>query len=405
MEIVLEIVNQPGNEAEVQRMIFSEEGGTIGRNKKSTWCLPDPSRYLSNFHVKISYDDGHFYVTDISSNGTFISPPKKRLSKGTPTILQKDNILSLGNYEILVKEIKMIPDKEVFNIEDKFNTNEIADENFIDKLNKDVSDIITSPLSEDDIVSVATGSFPEEEIASLNDIDEILSSINMDEYEEGDTLAVHIDQPNFVEEGEKNNQTVIDKSETSFIKILSYKLGIDFENMSNKEKEKFAQDLSEFILITLNSLNSTIKSIEKIKKQLEIIQSSNAKVDNFFNFAEKTSMSDSITQSLLSRITPLPQLAKEAFKEIDLHNAALAGAAKKTIFNTESKYSPYKLQMKFEKENLFNKKFTNKKAIAWENYCKMFEHLDSIDENDLDYSELKKEYLKLLDTLKIGYNL
>src|SRR3981081_4095340 len=49
-------------------IIFTVDGGTIGRSADNDWVLPDPLRYVSAHHARVQYRNGSFYLHDVSTN-------------------------------------------------------------------------------------------------------------------------------------------------------------------------------------------------------------------------------------------------------------------------------------------------------------------------------------------------
>src|SRR5262245_13467032 len=82
---------------------FSVEGGTIGRSADNDWVLPDPHRYVSAHHARVQFREGHFYLQDVSTNGTYVNddmePLAKRGSSGYR--LADGDVLRMGQYHIL----------------------------------------------------------------------------------------------------------------------------------------------------------------------------------------------------------------------------------------------------------------------------------------------------------------
>src|SRR5579862_2673904 len=83
--------------------VFSVEGGTIGRSADNDWVLPDPMRYVSAHHARVQFREGHFYLQDVSTNGTYVNddmePLAKRGSSGYR--LADGDVLRMGQYHIL----------------------------------------------------------------------------------------------------------------------------------------------------------------------------------------------------------------------------------------------------------------------------------------------------------------
>ena len=81
---------------------FDEQGGSISRLEGNDWVLPDPERFVSGRHALISFSDGRFHVTDLSSNGVFLNGLDTPLGKQNRAPLQQGDILNIGEYEITV---------------------------------------------------------------------------------------------------------------------------------------------------------------------------------------------------------------------------------------------------------------------------------------------------------------
>ena len=77
--LTLELGAPHGANPEVlTRQVFDEDGGTIGRDGKNSWVLPD--REVSGHHARISYRNSVFYIEDTNStNGISINSTENRL--------------------------------------------------------------------------------------------------------------------------------------------------------------------------------------------------------------------------------------------------------------------------------------------------------------------------------------
>jgi type VI secretion system protein len=82
--------------------LFGVSGGRIGRAADNDWILPDPDRYVSSHHAKVSFRAGQWLLEDTSTNGVFINGSDTPASvEGTYT-LQDGDRLRLGEYELIV---------------------------------------------------------------------------------------------------------------------------------------------------------------------------------------------------------------------------------------------------------------------------------------------------------------
>ncbi|MCB1341559.1 MAG: FHA domain-containing protein, partial [Pseudooceanicola sp.] len=89
----------------------SMQGGsmTVGRGPANDMVLPDPDRLLSKNHFVIEDHNGNVVVVDLSTNGTFLNYSKIPLGR-TPTPLNNGDVLTVGNYELVVQIAGDVPD-------------------------------------------------------------------------------------------------------------------------------------------------------------------------------------------------------------------------------------------------------------------------------------------------------
>jgi type VI secretion system protein len=84
-------------------IVFTVDGGNIGRSADNDWVLPDPLRYVSAHHARVEYRDGHFFLEDLSTNGIFINDDERPLAKAHPMghQLTTGDIIRMGDYHIV----------------------------------------------------------------------------------------------------------------------------------------------------------------------------------------------------------------------------------------------------------------------------------------------------------------
>jgi len=54
-------------------IVFGVGGGTIGRSADNDWVLPDPARYVSAHHARVSFKEGGYLLEDLSTNGVYVN--------------------------------------------------------------------------------------------------------------------------------------------------------------------------------------------------------------------------------------------------------------------------------------------------------------------------------------------
>ena len=104
MMLRLTIENVPsltsGDPVEVS---LAEHGLVIGRAAHADWTLPDPNNHVSSIHCEVDFRDGRYFLTDRSTNGTFINGAGERLTK--PVQLRDGDLLQIGHYQVRVEEV------------------------------------------------------------------------------------------------------------------------------------------------------------------------------------------------------------------------------------------------------------------------------------------------------------
>ena len=75
-------------------------GFEVGRDAAMDWTLPDPTRHVSSRHFEVVFRDRHFWLNDISTNGTFVYGQSMRVS--SPLQLANNDRLQVGKYIIRV---------------------------------------------------------------------------------------------------------------------------------------------------------------------------------------------------------------------------------------------------------------------------------------------------------------
>ena len=85
-------------------IVFTADGGTIGRSADNDWVLPDPLRYVSAHHARVIFRGGRFYLQDVSTNGVFVNDEPEPLNKrgADGYVLRNGDVLKVGDYQVVV---------------------------------------------------------------------------------------------------------------------------------------------------------------------------------------------------------------------------------------------------------------------------------------------------------------
>src|SRR5262249_46835426 len=85
-------------------IVFTVDGGSIGRSADNDWVLPDPLRYVSAHHARVQYRSGRFYLVDLSTNGVFVNDDAESVSRRNPDgyPLRNGDMVRIGDYQVVV---------------------------------------------------------------------------------------------------------------------------------------------------------------------------------------------------------------------------------------------------------------------------------------------------------------
>jgi type VI secretion system protein ImpI len=101
MQLMFEVCSAGhGGSVPPLRKTFDGVGGVIGRGAGCDWSIADSSRLLSSHHALVSYRDGRYFLTDISSNGIGLGGSAERLRKGQARAISDGEVFLLGPLEV-----------------------------------------------------------------------------------------------------------------------------------------------------------------------------------------------------------------------------------------------------------------------------------------------------------------
>lgn len=96
------VKSPPGVSLSEEHKSFGPEGGLIGRGADNDWVLSDPERFLSSKHCKVSKEGEGYYLTDLSTNGTFVNASPEPVGRGARVALNDGDNIDIGDYRFKV---------------------------------------------------------------------------------------------------------------------------------------------------------------------------------------------------------------------------------------------------------------------------------------------------------------
>ena len=105
MALRLTIISDQGaGLGERASILIDKAGIRIGRAPDNEWALPDPNRYISAHHARISYRNGSYIVEDTSTNGLYLNDELEPVGRLGPQPLRAGDMLRMGPYQISVRD-------------------------------------------------------------------------------------------------------------------------------------------------------------------------------------------------------------------------------------------------------------------------------------------------------------
>ncbi|RYY77074.1 MAG: type VI secretion system-associated FHA domain protein TagH [Gammaproteobacteria bacterium] len=89
--------------------VFDRCGGTLGRSESNLWILPDVEKFLSSCHCELLYEAGGYFLSDLSTNGTFLNSAFEPIGKGSKMSLKSGDFFDVGEYRFAVEFIEDQP--------------------------------------------------------------------------------------------------------------------------------------------------------------------------------------------------------------------------------------------------------------------------------------------------------
>jgi predicted component of type VI protein secretion system len=86
-----------------RRWTFGVNGGRIGRARDNDWVVIDPERFISAHHAEVEHRAGEWWLSDTSTNGTFINDSSRPLGRGGRHRLSHGDRIRMGSLEVLAE--------------------------------------------------------------------------------------------------------------------------------------------------------------------------------------------------------------------------------------------------------------------------------------------------------------
>lgn len=373
---------------------FKQAGGLIGRADHCDWIILDEYSHVSSQHARITFNDGEFFLTDLSTNGTHILPSGQRLRKGETHLIEHGNQYRLGKFVIRARLVK---DSAAY----------------VGTLEK--PQLVESYIPDDAFLDlhILKSSNPQELDSTL---DELLPSFAPQQASQqgvgyGPADTQHLLIPELVPEQQPMpvvESTAHPPQSEDFWARFADAVGLDLNAMDQDHRETFAVNVARMLKQSINGLQQTLRTRNELKNELRLALSM---AQHSGNNPLKYAGDASEAIGLLLNTQRSGQLSAEqslikAFRDIQAHQVAMLTASRAALRGALEHFAPQQLSLRFERDARKPLFFTQ--AKRWQAYERHHQTLCADQEWSerllaRDFARAYEEQVRLLATLHIEH--
>ncbi|MGP0147002.1 type VI secretion system-associated FHA domain protein TagH [Pseudomonas oryzihabitans] len=389
MELVFDLV---GSRAHAPGLLtqktFRHVGGLIGRSEDCDWYLPDPQRVLSSQHARISYSEGDYFLTDLSSNGIQLADGQ-RLTKGEPWRIQHGQTFALGTFALAARLIRdpagfaddfqvpasapgLIPDDAFLEL-DPLQALERRDPHGLDEF--DGFDPLGSDSTRSDYARV--------------DLDSL-----------GIPALVEHTAPAPVERPAAAPQ----QQTPAFWKAFGAALGLELADLDHEARETLALEVARLLRLATQGLHGCLRTRNETRNELRLplttVQSSG---NNPLAFAADgdAALSQLLRPSASGQLTA-DQALLRACRELQAHQVGLVAASRQAVLATLEQLAPAQCEARLERDG--RRPRWGRDARLWRAWQRQYRELRQDDDwrerlFAKDFAQAYTEQVRLIATL------
>jgi type VI secretion system protein ImpI len=321
---------------------FKQAGGVIGRAEDCDWVIPDRKRILSGHHAEVSYRDGAFYLTDISSNGIQLKDSGASLSRGQPQRIEHGNVYCLGDFEI---RARLVRDPALFegDIGRPVPAGSIIpDDAFLDLDPLTALEQQEQLYAEVDELALLTRPTPSRTQAPQRDYARIdMESLPLPE----------LVPPTAAAEPAPTARTV--PLPEQFWQRYGEALGIDLGGLDEEQREAVALQAARLLRQSVGHLQQTLRTRSELKNALRLALPTvqNAGNNPLKHCADAEEALAALLRGGKPGQLPASQALGRAFRDLQAHQVALLAASRAAVKGVLVQLAPEQLTLRFEREH------------------------------------------------------
>lgn len=404
MELVFDIVSaQQYAPGLLTSKSFKKAGGVIGRGEDCDWAIPDSKRILSGRHAQVSYVDGHFYLTDTSSNGVTLKDSGARLPKGEPQRIEHGNVYCLGELEI---RARVLQDPAQF--EDSIGQVQHAG----------------SIIPDDAFLDLDPIAALQQRPRGYSQLDEFAGLVQAPEEEQARTQYARIDMeslllPELVAEAAPEPVVtprpqprampvaVAEPVAEGFWQRFGDALGVKLDDLDAEARETLAVQAARLLKQSVAGLQQSLRTRSELKNELRLALTTVQSAGN--NPLKQVGDAGEALTALLRGNKPgaLPaeQAVGRAYRDLQAHQVALYAASRTAVQGLFEQFAPEQLCLRFEQER---KPLLATSGSRWRAYQRHFRALQKDDDWSQrlfarDFAKTYEEQVRLIATLNTDY--
>ena len=399
MELVFDIVsarhNAPGL---LTSKHFSKAGGVIGRGEDCDWAIPDSKRILSSHHAQVSHADGHFYLTDISSNGVTLRDNGARLPRGEPQRIEHGNVYCLGELEI---RARVLQDPAQF--EEQIGQHQLAG----------------SIIPDDAFLALDPIAALDQQPRGYSQTDDFAGLVQTPEPEQARSDYARIDMeslqipelvPEPVAQPLASPQQPPDQSAPlaeDFWQRFGAALGVPLDELDDAAREALAVQAARLLKLSVAGLQQSLRTRNELKNELRLALTTVHSSGN--NPLKQSGDAGEALTALLRDSKPgqLPaeQALSHAYRDLQAHQVALFAASRNAVQALFQQFAPEQLSLRFEQQR---KPLPATAGSRWRAYQRHFRALEQDDDWSQrlfarDFANTYEEQVRLIATLNTTY--
>ena len=392
MELVFDLV---GSRAHVSGLLtqktFRHVGGLIGRSEDCDWYLPDAQRVLSQQHARISYSEGDYFLTDLSSNGVQLADGQ-RLLKGEPWRIQHGQTFALGSFVLAARLIRdpagfaddfqvpasahgLIPDDAFLEL-DPLQALERRDPHGLDEL--DGLDVFASDSTRSDYARV--------------DLDSLAIPALVEA-----AAPAPIERP----------AAALQRQIQVFWEDFGEVLGLELNDLDHKAREALALEVARLLRLAIQGLHGCLRTRNETRNELRLpltmVQSSG---NNPLAFAVDgdAALGQLLRPGVSGQLTA-DQALLRACRELQAHQVGLVSASRQAVLATLEQLAPAQCEARFEREG--GRPRWGRDAKLWRAWQRQYRELRQDDDwRDRlfakDFAQAYADQVRLIATLNPG---